>query len=84
MGSLDRCHHFPPEIISHAVWLYHRFTLSLHDVEDLPAERVTTVSYTEPTICSERDIIISKRFIIDYSEAELSLTGIRRSVPAEV
>ena len=26
---------FPPEIISHAVWLYHRFSLSFRDVEDL-------------------------------------------------
>ena len=34
MGSLYRPHRFPPEIISHAVWLYHRFTLSFRDVED--------------------------------------------------
>ena len=26
---------FPPAIISHAVWLYSRFTLSFRDVEDL-------------------------------------------------
>ena len=26
---------FPPSIISHAVWLYYRFTLSFRDVEDL-------------------------------------------------
>ena len=45
MGSLYRRHRFPPEIISHAVWLYHRFTLSLRDVEDLLAERDVTVSY---------------------------------------
>ena len=38
-------HRFPPEIISHAVWLYHRFCLSLRDVEDLLAERGITVSY---------------------------------------
>ena len=31
-------HRFPPLIISHAVWLYHRFTLS-RDIEDLPVER---------------------------------------------
>ena len=35
---------FPPEIISHAVWLYYRFALSLRDVEDLLAERGITVS----------------------------------------
>ena len=36
---------FPPEIISHAVWLYYRFCLSFRDVEDLLAERGVTVSY---------------------------------------
>ena len=36
---------FPPEIISHAVWLYHRFCLSLRDVEDLLAQRGVAVSY---------------------------------------
>jgi putative transposase len=36
---------FPPEIISHAVWLYHRFCLSFRDVEDLLAERGVIVSY---------------------------------------
>ena len=30
---------FPPEIISHAVWLYHRFGVSFRDVEDLLAQR---------------------------------------------
>ena len=45
MESLYRGHRFPPEIISHAVWLYHRFTLSFRDVEDLLAERGITVSY---------------------------------------
>jgi len=36
---------FPPEIISHAVWLYYRFCLSFRDVEDLLAERAVIVSY---------------------------------------
>ncbi len=36
---------FHPEIISHAVWLYYRFTLSLRDVEDLLAQRGIVVSY---------------------------------------
>ena len=43
--SLQRGHRFPPEIISHAVWLYFRFTLSFRDVKDLLAERGVTVSY---------------------------------------
>ena len=32
-------HRFPPDIISYAVWLYHRFNLSHRDVEDILAER---------------------------------------------
>ena len=40
-----RGYRFPPEVISHAVWLYHRFGLSLRDVEDLLAERGITVTY---------------------------------------
>ena len=35
---------FPPEIISYAVWAYHRFCLSFRDVEDLLAERGIIVS----------------------------------------
>ena len=45
MGSLYRRRRFPPAIIGHAVWLYHRFTLSFRDVEDLLAERGVTVYY---------------------------------------
>jgi len=40
-----RGYRFPPEIISHAVWLYYRFCLSFRDGEDLLAERGITVSY---------------------------------------
>ncbi len=40
-----RGYRFPPEIISHTVWLYHRFSLSFRDVEDLLAERGITVTY---------------------------------------
>ena len=38
-------HRFPAEIISHAVWLYHVFSLSLRDVELVLAERAVIVSY---------------------------------------
>jgi putative transposase len=38
-------HRFPAEIITHAVWLYHVFSLSLRDVELLLAERGIVVSY---------------------------------------
>ncbi len=38
-------HRFPAEIISHAVWLYHVFSLSLREVELILAERGVVVSY---------------------------------------
>jgi putative transposase len=38
-------HRFPVEIISHAVWLYHVFSLSLRDVELILAQRGVFVSY---------------------------------------
>ena len=37
-------HRFPPDIISYAVWLYHRFNLSHRDIEDLLAQRGIAVS----------------------------------------
>jgi putative transposase len=36
---------FPAEIISHAVWLYYRFSLSYRDVEELMAERGIALTY---------------------------------------
>src|SRR5258708_347997 len=36
---------FPPEIISHAVWLSFRFSLSFRDVEELLAQRGVVVTY---------------------------------------
>ena len=36
---------FPPEIISHGVWLYHRFSLSFRDVEEPLAKRGLVVTY---------------------------------------
>ncbi len=36
---------FPPEIISHAVWLSFRFSLSYRDVEELLAQRGIVVTY---------------------------------------
>jgi putative transposase len=36
---------FPAEIISHAVWLYFRFSLSYRDVEELMAARGIVLTY---------------------------------------
>jgi putative transposase len=38
-------HRFPPEVISHAVWLYFRFPLSLRMVEEMLAARGIEVSH---------------------------------------
>src|ERR687883_652301 len=40
-----RGYRFPAEIISYAIWVYHRFCMSLRDVEDLLAQRGIVVSY---------------------------------------
>jgi putative transposase len=36
---------YPSEVIFHAVWLYHRFTLSFRDIEELLASKGVVVSY---------------------------------------
>lgn len=38
-------HRYPVEVISHCVWLYHRFPLSFREVEEPMLERGVTVSY---------------------------------------
>ncbi|MET3118304.1 transposase-like protein [Undibacterium sp. GrIS 1.8] len=46
---LYRGFRYPAEIISHVVWLYFRFALSIRDIEDLMASRGIIVTYE--TIC---------------------------------
>ena len=43
--SLYKGHRFPPEIISHCVWLYYRFSLSYRDIEEIMAERGVKLTY---------------------------------------
>jgi putative transposase len=43
--ALYKRHRYPTGIISHAVWLYFRFSLSYRDVEELLAARGIVVSY---------------------------------------
>jgi putative transposase len=45
---------FPPEIISHCVWSYHRFQLSLRDVQELMFERGVVVSHESIRAWCER------------------------------
>ena len=61
IASSYRGYRFPPEIISHSVWLYFRFSVSYRDVEELMAERGVTVTYeTIRTWC--------ERFGRDYAK----------------
>jgi putative transposase len=43
--NIYKRYRFPPEIISYAVWLYHRFNLSHRELEDLLAERGIIVTH---------------------------------------
>ena len=47
-------HRFPVEIISYAVWLYYRFSLSFRDVEELIAQRGVVVTYETIRIWAEK------------------------------
>ncbi|NOQ80434.1 MAG: IS6 family transposase [Gammaproteobacteria bacterium] len=44
-NNLYSGHRYPKDIISHVVWLYHRFTLSYRDIEDILAYRGIQVTY---------------------------------------
>ncbi len=44
-SSLYQGHRYPAEIISHCVWLYHRFPLSFREVEEMMMARGVIVSY---------------------------------------
>ncbi|EID78315.1 transposase [Rhodococcus opacus RKJ300 = JCM 13270] len=44
-ASLYKGHRYPVEIISHCVWLYHRFALSLRDISEMMLERGVVVSH---------------------------------------
>ena len=46
----DHGYRFPPETISHGVWLYHRLCLSYRDGEDLPIS-ASSEAVILPTIC---------------------------------
>jgi len=43
--DLYKRHRFPTEIISHCIWLYHRFDMSFRAVEELLFERGVVLSY---------------------------------------
>jgi hypothetical protein len=66
---------FPAEIIEHAVWLYHCFSLSLREVELILAARGVVVSYE-----SIREWGVRFGLLFAYAEAA-SPTAWRQMVP---
>ncbi len=61
-ADLYKRHRFPPAIIQHTVWLYHRFNLSHRDIEDLLAERGIELSYESVRLwCNKFGPLFSKR-----------------------
>ena len=46
--SLYAGHQFSPEVISHVIWLYFRFPLSLHMVEEMLAAEKAFPPYPPP------------------------------------
>ena len=54
-GSSYKGFRFPPEVISHCVWLYHRFPLSFRDVQELMLERGVDVSYETIRVVQRMD-----------------------------
>ena len=61
---------FPAEVIQHAVWLYHCFSLSLRDVETILATRGVLVSYE-----SIREWGLLRSAVRKYSEAAPAQAG---------
>ena len=45
LSGRTKGHRYPTEIIAHCVWLYHRFPLSLREVEELMLARGVVVTY---------------------------------------
>ncbi len=80
-------HRFPAEIISHAVWLYHVFSLSLRDVELILAERGAAVDQhgvvLDILVQERRDGAAAKRFFrrllsgLQYKPKRLITDGLR-------
>ncbi|GCE44349.1 mobile element protein [Rhodococcus wratislaviensis] len=45
-ASLHKGHRYPVEIISHCVWLYHRFALNLRNISEMRLERGIMFAHT--------------------------------------
>jgi len=68
----DKNHRFPPDIISHAVWVYFRFTLSYRGVEEIMLVRGIVMTYEAIRKCYGA----AKHEILSSVEPSLALLGI--------
>ena len=73
----DHGYRLPPAIISHAVWLSHRFGVSVHDVEDLLAQRGLTVGSVDARRLTHRQDRLGD---IGHLDEDVTLQGQRRSL----
>jgi hypothetical protein len=55
-SSLYKGNRYPVEIISHCVWLYHRFPLSLREIEEMMLARGVWLP-TRPSCATRRQVI---------------------------
>ena len=70
---------FPPEIVSHAVWLYHRFSLSFRDTEDLPAQRgITAHTRVMPSVAHSTTQYENNRAEVSYQPTRQRERQMRR------
>ena len=65
-----RGYRFPQDIISHAVWLYYRFGLSLRDVEDLLAERGAACRAVMPSVVHRTDPYANNRAEVSHEPTQ--------------
>lgn len=60
--SIYKRYRFAPEIISHCVWLYYRFSLSFRDIELMMLEKGVEVTYESIRLwCLKFGTIFSKQ-----------------------
>jgi putative transposase len=71
-------HRFPPQIIQHAVRLYHRFNLSHRDIEDLLARRGVARRALMPETIHSKDRYANNRVELSHQTTRVPERGMRR------
>ncbi|WP_198387178.1 IS6 family transposase [Rickettsia sp. MEAM1 (Bemisia tabaci)] len=64
-------HRFPASIISHTVWLYHRFNNSYRDVQEQMAYRGIILSHETVRFWCYKFVFIFKMLLVRESESQL-------------